>query len=157
MDISLTSVLGQVINFAILFFLFRKFLTKPIVKAIEERRTLIKKLEGADLAYDKRMEEARQESDVVIQEGLRKKENLIAEAGVLATKRKDEILKEARLKANDIIKEAESKNNNLELELKNNFANGVKQTSLSVLKKLFTKDKQFQSAYLDEIVSEITK
>ncbi|NOZ45035.1 MAG: hypothetical protein GXP45_08055 [bacterium] len=51
MNISLTAVLAQILNFALLFFLFRKFLTKPIVASIEERRSLIKKLEKAEDAY----------------------------------------------------------------------------------------------------------
>jgi hypothetical protein len=41
--------------------------------------------------------------------------------------------------------------------LENNFAAGVKKTSLLVIKKLFAKDTNLQTAYLDEIVNDVTK
>jgi len=157
MDITITSVLGQLINFWILFFIFKKFLTKPIISAIEDRRSLIKKLESADTAYEEKVLEAKAEADWLIQEGLRKKEKLIAEAGILANKRRDEIIAEARNKAESIVVEAKSKWKNLESELQNNFSVGVKRTSLLVIKKLFQKDVNLQTAYLDEVINEVTK
>lgn len=157
MEVSLTTILAQVINFGILFFLFRKFLTKPMVTAIEERRSLIKKIEGADKAYDQKMQEAEENSKLTINEWLKKKDKIIVEAWILGNKRKDEIIADAKVKAGDIVEEANKKIKHLETELKSNFANGVKRTSFSVIKKLFDKDKSFQSEYLDEIVDEIVQ
>jgi len=155
MDISLTALLAQVINFGILFFLFRKFLTKPIVKAIEERRKLIKKIENADKAYDDKIVEAKEEVDALIKEWLTKKEQIIADAGMIANKRREEILDEAKWKASSLIEAAKENSQHLEDELKNNFEKGVKRTSLLVVNKLFNNKKDLKEDYLSEVVKEI--
>ena len=155
MEISITAVLAQIINFGLLFFLFKKFLTKPIVAAIEERRTLISRLENAEEAYEERLAAGEKEFKKMVQQGIDKKDQLVAEAGVIATKRKDEILEEAKVRAEEIVHDAETKTKNLEDELKNNFEAGVKRTSLQVVKKLLKDDKEFKSKYLDSVVSDL--
>jgi len=114
-------------------------------------------LERADHAYDEKIQEAEEKSHDIMQEWLKKKDQIIAEAGMLANKRKDEILIEAKNKAQDLVREAETKSEHLEAELKNNFANGVKKTSLLVVKKLFKDSDNLQKEYLDEVVAEIVK
>lgn len=155
MDIRFEAVLVQVIQFGILFWLFRKFLTKPIAAAIEGRRGLIRKLEKAEEAYDERLQAGHAEFKKMVQQGVEKKEQLIAEAGSLATKRQDEILAEAKNKAQAIMHDAGQRSKNLEDELKNSFESGVKKTSLLVVKKLLNKDKGLRSEYLDEVVKEL--
>jgi F0F1-type ATP synthase membrane subunit b/b' len=54
------------INFLILFFLFKKFLTKPIATTIQDRRNLIKKLENADKAYQEKIDSAKLEAKDII-------------------------------------------------------------------------------------------
>jgi len=61
-------VVAQIINFLILFFLFKKFLTKPIATIIEDRRDLIKKLENADKVYEEKLEDARLQAKNIINE-----------------------------------------------------------------------------------------
>jgi len=157
MEISITSVIAQVINFGIVFFLFRKFLAKPIIKAIEERRTLIKKLENADKTYAKKIEEANEEAKKILQEWVNKRDALVMEAGLMANHKKDEILEEAKYKANKILEEVQKETEVLQQDLENNFEHSVKRSSLLVLQKLLDKDASIQSAYLDTIVKEITK
>jgi len=112
-------------------------------------------VEQADVAYDDKIKEAELESKKILKEWLDKKDQIIAEAGVLATKRKDEIIAEARQKAEDLTTGAIKKAEHIETELKNGFSESVKRTSFVVLKKLFAKDKDLQKDYLDEIVKEV--
>ncbi|HRX63896.1 MAG TPA: ATP synthase F0 subunit B [Candidatus Absconditabacterales bacterium] len=157
MDISVGAVLAQIINFLILFFLFKKFLTKPISKVIYERRSLIKKLENADKAYEEKIEIARMEAKEIVQDGIDRKDRLVAEAGILANNKKDEILKDAKMQADKILSDAENKAKSLENELEKNFIDGVKKTSLLVVKKLLQKDKDIKKEYLNEAVKEVTE
>jgi len=55
-------------------------LTKPISKVIYERRSLIKKLENADKAYEEKIEIARMEAKEIVQDGIDRKDRLVAEA-----------------------------------------------------------------------------
>lgn len=156
MEFSLDAVLAQILNFGILVFIYMKFLAKPIAKAIEERRSLIKKLEHAEEAYEERLAAGEEEFKKMVQQGLDKKEALIAEAGAVASKRKDEILQDAENRATQIQHDAEAKFRNLEDDLKQGFEDSVKKTSLLVVKKLLKEDKELKTKYLDTVVSELS-
>lgn len=153
----LTWVWVQILNLIIFFVIFWMLMGKKIIKWFEERKQLIKKVEHAEENYKKRMEDAEHESKKIIQEWLKRKEDIIAEAGSLASQRKDEIIEEAHHKAERLVEEAKKRNESLQVELENNFAKWVKQTAMSVLKKLLWKDKEIKTQYLDEIVNEVTK
>jgi len=155
MEISVWAVIAQIINFLILFFLFKKFLTKPITTIIQDRRDLIKKLENADKVYEERLEAARLESKEIVQEWMNRKEKLIVEAWVLADKKRAEILADAKLQSDKVITSAENRAKILETELEKNFIDGVKRTSLLVVKKLIQKDKDIKKDYLDEAIKEV--
>ena len=66
MDISISAVIAQVINFGIMFLLFSKFAAAPLSDAIEERRELPKKLKHADEAYNKKIQEAEVKAEEII-------------------------------------------------------------------------------------------
>jgi F0F1-type ATP synthase membrane subunit b/b' len=68
MNIDIGSLVAQILNFLILFFLFRAFLTKPIIKVIEDRRNLITKLENADNAYEEKIQLAKIQAREIVQE-----------------------------------------------------------------------------------------
>lgn len=155
MEISIWAVFAQVINFLILFFLFKKFLTKPITNIIHERRELIKKLEWADKAYEEKMEIAKLEARDIVQDGIDRKDKLLAEAGMLADKKKDEMLAEAKVQSDKIVQTAEMKAKTLESELEQSFVDWIKRTSLLVVKKLINKDKDIKKDYLDEAIKEV--
>ncbi len=156
MEISITAVIAQIINFGIIFRLFKKFLSTPIIKAIEERRGLIKKLENADKAYDEKIEDANKEAKKILQDWLAKKDALVLEAEMIATKKKEDIVLDANNKADKILDEAKQESETLQNHLASNFEKWVKKTSLLVLQKLLDKDTSIQSEYLDGIIKEIT-
>lgn len=155
MEISIWAVVAQIINFLILFFLFKKFLTKPITTIIQDRRSLIIKLENADKVYDERLEAARLESKEIVQEWMNRKEKLIIEAWVLADKKRDEILADAKMQSEKVITGAKNRAKILETELEKNFVDWVKRTSLLVVKKLIQKDRDIKKDYLDEAIKEV--
>ena len=154
MEISIWAVFAQIINFWILFFLFKKFLTKPISKVILERRALIKKLKNADKAYDEKLEIAKLEAREIVQDGIDRKDKLLSEAGLLADKKKEEMIAEAKIQSDKLLNNAESKAKTLESELEKSFVDGIKRTSLLVIKKLIKKDKDIKKEYLDAAISE---
>lgn len=154
MDISIWAVFAQIINFLILFFLFKKFLTKPISNIILERRELVKKLENADKAYEEKLEIAKLEAREIVQDWFDRKDKILSEAGMLADKKKEEIIAEAKIQSDKILDSAKYKAETLESELAQNFASWVKRTSLLVVKKLINKDKTIKQEYLDEAIKE---
>lgn len=109
MDISASAVIAQIINFGIMFFLFSKFAAKPLSSAIEERRTLLKKLKHADEVYNQKIQEAEAKAEEIITEGNTTKESMINDATAIANKKQKEILAEAEAKAEKIIQDGESR------------------------------------------------
>lgn len=67
-EIDLWIVVAQIINFSILFFIFKKFVSESMVDLVEERKGLLDKLYKADIYYDTKVKEASQKSEQIIQE-----------------------------------------------------------------------------------------
>ena len=93
---------AQVVNFLILLFILKKFLYKPILKVLEERRKKIEvSLKNAE-AIEKRLLEANQEYEKILNEALeesRKILNQSKEAGI-------QIMEESKETAARIIQKA---------------------------------------------------
>ncbi len=157
MDISISGLIAQIINFWILFFLFKKYLTKPIVDELESRKRLIDKLENAEQEYQKKLAKAEEESKNIIAEARKSKEHIIADAGVLAEKKKQTIISDANLHAEKIVKEANEKMIHMEKSLENSYEESIKKTSMLVLKKLIKKTPEIQDAYIKESIAEMKK
>ena len=155
MDVSVSAVIAQIINFWIIFWIFNKFAAKPLSKAIEDRKQLIAKLKEADKAYDEKLEIAKIESREIVQEWMERKDQLIAEGWILADKKRSEILWDAKNKADKIIESAEEKSNMLQTEVEKKFSDWVKRTSLLVLKKLINKDPNIQKDYFENAIKEL--
>jgi F0F1-type ATP synthase membrane subunit b/b' len=68
MEISLSSLAAQIINFIIMFWIFSKFAAKPISRQIENRRKLIDKIKKADELYKEKIQEAEQKAQSIISE-----------------------------------------------------------------------------------------
>lgn len=152
MEISLSSLAAQIINFIIMFLIFSKFAAKPISKQIENRRKLIDKIKKADELYKEKIQEAEQKAEQIISEWMKKKESIITEWESLALKKQIEIINEANEKAKKINIDANKSAETIKLNLEKSFIDSVKTTSKIVVKKLLQKDIQLQKEYLDEIV-----
>jgi len=157
MEISISSLVAQMINFAIMFFLFSKFAARPLSNQIEERRKLIAKIKKADELYKQKIDEAEQTAKETITEAMKQQEKILTEGESLALKQQVEIVNEANHKADKIILEAKHTVKVLEQELEKNFVESVKNTSKSVVKKLLQKDIELQNNYLEEIVHQSIK
>jgi len=154
MEISISSLIAQVINFGIMFFIFSRFAARPLSAQIEERRKLIDKIKKADELYNEKIEEANAKAQQTIADSMRQKEKIMTEGEVLALNKQIEIVNEANVKAEKIVADAHNTIKALEQELENNFIESVKKTSKTVVKKLLQKDMQLQNDYLDEIVQQ---
>ncbi len=156
MEVSISAVIAQIINFWIMFWLFSKFAAKPLANAIENRKEMLEKLKNADKAYEEKIEFAKQEAKKIVQDWMERKEKLILEAGVLANQKRDEIISDSKIQANKVLEAAEKKSKIMEDELEKTFVDWIKRTSLLVVKKLIKKDKEINHLYLDEAIKELT-
>lgn len=157
MEISISSLIAQVINFGIMFFIFSKFAARPLSSQIEERRKLIEKIKKADELYKQKIDEAEQTAQDMILQSMKQKEKIIIEWESIALKQQVEIVQEANYKAEKILLAAKNTVKTMENELEKNFIESVKNTSKSVVKKLLQRDIELQNQYLEEIVQQSGK
>lgn len=157
MDLSISGLIAQILNFGLLFRLFRKYLTTPITQALEERKELIEKLSRAEDEYNKKIQEADIKSKEIIDDARKAKEGIIADAGILAEKRKTEIIQNANDHADKIIKDANEKMATMEKSLENSYEDAIKKTSIMVLKKLIKKSPEIQNIYIKESIENLKK
>ncbi len=134
------TALFTLLNLVITFLILKKFLFKPVSKMIGDRQKEIDDLyAGAEEAraqaaalksdYDARMAQAREESA-----------QLVREASVEATRRGDEIIRQARLDADAIRAKA---SNDIELERKkalNDVKSDISRIALDIAEKVVEKE-----------------
>lgn len=157
MEINIGILVAQLVNFAIILWLFKKFVGDKLTAGIVARRAELAKAEDATKVYEETMAKAEEDKKLLIEEGLSHKQKLIEEAKLAANQKADGIVANAEKTASTIEKKAEEKAAKLESDLKNGFVDGVKQTAHVVVKKLFAKDVSLQEKYLDELVNEFAK
>ncbi len=157
MEISISSLVAQLINFGVIFFLFSRFAARPLSNQIEKRRKLIAKIKKADELYKEKIDEAENKAHDIIQGATQQKNKIITEGETLALKQQVEIVNEANHHAEKIILEAKYTTKVMEQELEKKFVDAVKTTSKSVVKKLLQKDIDLQHTYIEELVKQSVK
>jgi F-type H+-transporting ATPase subunit b len=98
-DIQLTQIIFQVINFSIIVFVLLKFLYKPVLKVLEQRS---QKIEAGILAAEKNIksqEEMDQTINTELENARKEAAKIIADAKKSAQKEAAQILSQAKLEA----------------------------------------------------------
>jgi len=157
MNIQRDLLIAQVINFAFLFFLVKWLWGDKIIKAIEERKQLIKKLKWADEEYERMIQLAKKESNKIITKANKKKETILSEGKSIAENEKKQILELAMNKSDIMIKNAEEKGEKMLNDLKAERKDAVTDTTQLVVQKLLNNHKPLKEEYLETITQELKK
>ena len=139
-SISVWAIIAQLINFWIIFFIFKYFLWEKIVSIIEERRKNMKASADAENIAKERMEAARAEAQIIVDEARTK----ASEIESRAEKESEYLLENAR---NQIEKD--------KLDMENNMKSKILDLSLKLNSKIFNKEtanKDFMEKEYDLLV-----
>lgn len=109
MEIQVTSILLQMLNFGIVAGALAVLLFKPIQKILEERAREIKEGHEASLKAQEAAAAAEELKQKAKREAQQDAKKIVEEAKSDAAKREAELVKEAKAKANDIIAKGEAK------------------------------------------------
>jgi F0F1-type ATP synthase membrane subunit b/b' len=157
LTIKIDVLIVQIINIGLLLFLFKKLFGDAIVAEIKNRKELMSKITNADGEYKKIIDTAEEEKMKLIEEGKAHKAHLLQEAKKVAAETEQSLKAKAHEEAQSILSAAELKAQSYKKEIDIEFIGAVKQTAKSVVKKLINTDKEIQSQYLDQLISEIKK
>jgi F0F1-type ATP synthase membrane subunit b/b' len=155
MEIKRDLLITQIINFAILFFLVKWLFGDKIIKAIEERKQLIKKLKLADDEYSRMIELAKKESNKILTKANKSKETLLQEGRLLADEERKKILDLAIHKSEVIVTDAAEKGQRMQKELEAQRTNAVTSTTQLVVQKLLNTHEDLKEEYLKTIAKQI--
>ncbi|MGB2110395.1 MAG: ATP synthase F0 subunit B [Patescibacteria group bacterium] len=153
-DLKLGVVIAQIINFGILFFLFKYFLGEKIVKAIEERRAHLQKFDNAEQQVREKEEEAKLKADSIINEARNKSAEITKNADEIAKQNIEKSKQKAEMEANSIISNAQSSMEKERLSMMGEMKSKVVDLSLRLNKKMFSKEsanKDFMEKELESL------
>lgn len=92
-DISL--ILAQLINFLILFFLFKRYVAVYLNKMIEQRNATVEKVQNFEQYYDKRVAELQDMEKKMIDEAKEEAQDLLEQAESISQKKASEVIAQA--------------------------------------------------------------
>ena len=153
-NLDLMIILAQVLNFLILFLIFKKFVADKLIASINTRRELIAKLDNAQEEYRKTLEKAYKEKEEIIRQA-RASANLLSKDLIdLAKKREAEILEIAEKKADMIIKAGDRQIEKDRLEMIEGVKWYILDLTLKLNSKLF-KDSKVDRKYIQSELSKL--
>lgn len=139
---------GQVVNFLLLLFILKRFLYKPLLKVLEERKQKIadslknaeeieKKLEQTALDREKKLREAAKDAEEMLKEAAKNADRIITEAHQKASSDIEKMIKKSEESMN---LEREKMNQEIRAELATLVATGLEKVSGKVLSEKEQKD-----------------
>ncbi|MDP2090490.1 MAG: ATP synthase F0 subunit B [Candidatus Gracilibacteria bacterium] len=134
------TIIAQIINFLLLLFIFKHFLGKKIVDAIEDRKSKLENIDLMQKQYKEKLELADIEVQKILEES-RKKVGEIEEFAIASAKKeKESILSKAMSDAKALISSAEKEMEVEKNKMLSNIKTRVIDLALKVNKKLFDKE-----------------
>lgn len=139
-NLNLWMVVAQMINFWILFFIFKHFLGEKIVKAIEERRAHLSKFDDAEIQVKEKIEAAEQEAEKLVNAARNKAIEIETNADDIAKKNIEKSKEKASMEADSILGNARNDIEKERLSMLNEMKSKVVDLSLKLNKKMFDKE-----------------
>jgi F0F1-type ATP synthase membrane subunit b/b' len=157
MEFNLSVFIAQLINFSIIFFMFKWLLWDKLTQWLLSRKQQLEKLQNSQYVVEETKAEAEKEKERIIQEGIAYKHKLLEEAKAQAAHLEEELVEAAKYKASQYLDDAKKKAADLDRELKEWFVDGVKATTKLVVNKLFEKDIDLKEEYVQELLQEFAR
>ena len=133
-DIKLWVIIAQLINFWIIFFIFKYFLGEKIVTAIEERRKFLKASKDAWNLAKEKIEEAEKQVDSMLVEARKKA------AEELSKQNSNRIIERSEKEAEYMLESARTQIEKERLDMENNMKTKILDLSLKLNSKIFNKE-----------------
>ena len=136
-DIKLWVIIAQLINFWIIFFIFKYFLGEKIVTAIEERRKFLK---ASKDAWNLAIEEAEKQVDSMLVEARKKAVEIESYAEELSKQNSNRIIERSEKEAEYMLESARTQIEKERLDMENNMKTKILDLSLKLNSKIFNKE-----------------
>lgn len=150
-DLNLGIILAQLINFGIVFFIFKKFLWDKIVDGIIQRKKMLENVADAEKTSKLQMQKALDEAEEIIANAKKKAQELESKSNDLSKKQANEIILSAETKAKWIINWALRDLQKQELQMQEALKDKLLDISLKINSKILDENKANQEFIKKEI------
>lgn len=151
-NLQLELIIAAMINFGVLFFIFKHFLWKKLAEAIEERKKHLKASSEAEDIAEKKLEAAEKEVEEILDKARSKAGEIEKSAEELSKNNTAKSVKQAEKEAEYIIASAKEETEKQKLDMVNSMRSRILDLSLKLNSKIFTKEvanKNFLEKELD--------
>lgn len=162
LGIQWSALIAQMVNFALVLLILARFVYKPLLKTIDERRSLVaKSMKDVD-EINRRMEVLDRERTIVLRKADEEAGKLMERAKMEAEALHIEIEKGARLQASQIIakgkEQLEMERARVAHELQDKMARAIVKSAEKILRREFSKEDQtsFENELKENIPSMLT-
>lgn len=129
-------LLGQMLLFGILFFVFRKYVYSPVLKILDERRSKIEKSLEQAKELDQRTQKLQEEIEAKMQEAKKQGDTLIAQSKEVGEQARNEILIRANKEVSQLLEKARTDIERQKEEMLAEIRDYIVKTSLVVVGKV---------------------
>lgn len=154
-NINIALIIAQLINIAILFYLFKKFVADRLSSSIEVKKKLIKKLDYAEKKYKVIIDNAYIERDKIVKEAKSWRNKLFQDMENVALNKSNEIISKAEKKADLIVEWWRREVEKERLTMLSQMKGKIIELSLKLNQKLFKNersDKDFMNKELEKLL-----
>lgn len=155
MTIKLDVLIVQIINIGILFYIFKKFLGKPLAQEIKRRRNLMDQLHNAQHEYQVMIDQANNEKESIISDALKHKNHLLEQARIAALKIHDDMIIKAEEEGKNLLSHAQVQAKKIEKEVLDHRESNIKHTTQVVVTKLLGNESHLKDAYISQLIKEV--
>ena len=134
-------IIAQLINFWILYYLFKRFIATRLNTKIEERKAQLEKLKTADEHYEEKMQLAEKQRKKMLEEARKTSRNLMKESETLAKAQATAIMNDANAKAMSILDGGKRELEKERLSMLSQMKEHIVDVSLRLNEKMFGKNK----------------
>ena len=139
-DLKLGIIIAQLINFGILFFVFKHFLGAKIVTAIEDRRKHLKASAEAEAIAEQTRSEAEAEADKIITDARTKASEIENYADEMSKNNASKIIERAEKEADHIVKSGNDQIEKQRLDMASAMKEKIDDLSLKLNSRIFDKE-----------------
>ena len=156
-SVNLWQIVVSLLNLVILFLIIKKFLYQPVKNMLKSRQEKIDEKNSQAEAYLSEAEETKAQLEARLNDAENQADEILNEATVNATRRKEKILAEARDEADAIIRQAKT---NAELEMKkaeSDIKTQIVDVSFELSKKIIEREinKEDHHKLIDSFIEQI--
>lgn len=140
-DLNIWIIIAQLINFWILFWIFKHFLGDKLASAISNRREQVKSFDNTEKELADKIEVANKEAKKVLDMARSQANNITSDATEIAKKSKEKIIADAEMEADAKKKNALADVEKERLSMLNDIKTKVVDLSLRLNEKIFKNEK----------------